>query len=205
MGLPYMEHQVKLCVICGHSLKVAQHTQVSGKRERNLRQRHTCQQCRQNSMNASNRRKRKLAAAQRRYNHHEYSQLSVDKLRANWQGFVRMRGKSDAGGRWIQEIDVVQAKVLVREGAAVMLNPYTIRMLYSNKEFKRYILTRDDHKCFYCGQYGDTVDHLLPRAKGGYTTPVNCVCACLSCNQQKGNLTYEQFKQEQPHLFSMQT
>lgn len=203
-GLPYMEQQAKFCVICGQSLKGAHYTQTSGKRDRHLRQRYICQQCRTSSMPASNRRKRKLAAAHRGYNHHEHAQLTVDKLRPTWQGFVRMRGKSDSGGRWIQEIDVVQAKVLVREGAAVMLNPYTIRMLYSHKEFKRFILTRDEHTCFYCGQYGDTIDHLLPRAKGGYTTPVNCVCACLNCNQQKGNLTLDQFKQEQPQLFIAQ-
>lgn len=200
MGLPYMEHQVKICVVCGQGLKGSHYSQVAGKRERNSRQRNICQQCRLNSMIASNRRKRKLAASHRGFSSHEHTQLTVDKLRPTWQGFVRMRGKSDAGGRWIQEIDVVQAKVLVREGAAVMLNPYTIRMLYSNKEFKRFILARDNHTCYYCGKFGDTIDHLLPRGKGGYTTPVNCVCACLSCNQQKGNLTLEQYKKEQPQL-----
>lgn len=199
-----MEHQVKLCVICGQALKGTQYAQASGKRDRNPRQRNTCQQCRQNSMFASNRRKRKLAAAYRGYTNYEHTQLTVDKLRATSKGFVRMRGKSDTGGRWIQEVDVVQAKVLVREGAAVMLNPYTIRMLYSNKEFKRFILTRDDHKCFYCGELGDTIDHLLPRAKGGYTTPVNCVCACFTCNQQKGNMTLEHFKQEQSNRVIIQ-
>lgn len=193
MGLPYMEHQVKLCVICGQSL-TSTPTQLAGKRERYSRQRHTCQQCRISSMPTSNRRKRKLAAAHRGNNYLEHHRLTIDKLRPTWQGFVRMRGKSDAGGRWIQEIDILQAKALVREGAAVMINPYTIRKLYSNKEFKRFILTRDEHKCFYCGQFGDTIDHLVPRAKGGYTTPVNCVCACLSCNQQKGNMTLEQFE-----------
>jgi len=86
--------------------------------------------------------------------------------------------------------------VLVREGAADIINRYTIKMLYSNKELKRFILTRDQHLCYFCGSFGDTIDHLIPRSKGGYTTPVNCVCACYRCNQQKANQTVEQFKLE---------
>lgn len=42
-------------------------------------------------------------------------------------------------------------------------------------------------KCVYCGGFGDTVDHVVPKAKGGLDTADNMVCACLSCNMQKND------------------
>jgi 5-methylcytosine-specific restriction endonuclease McrA len=104
-----------------------------------------------------------------------------------------MRGHTDKGRRWVQETDLETASVLVKEYAAVVVNAHTIRRLYSNKKFKRYILMRDQFTCYFCGEYGDTIDHLLPRSRGGHTTPMNCVCACSLCNQSKANRSLEDF------------
>ena len=109
------------------------------------------------------------------------------------QGLILMRGHSDKGRRWHQEIDLELAVTLVKEHAAVVVNRRTIRRLYSNRDFRSYILTRDHYTCHFCGLYGDTIDHLLPRAKGGHTTPVNCVCACSLCNQTKADQYVEEF------------
>ncbi|ADO59116.1 HNH endonuclease [Paenibacillus polymyxa] len=114
-------------------------------------------------------------------------------LRLNRNGMIRLRGKTDQGRRWHQEIELDLAMTLVRERMAVIVNPYTVRRLYSNKEFRQYVLKRDRYTCFFCGGYGDTIDHLLPRAKGGHTTPVNCVCACNECNQVKAARDVEEF------------
>ncbi|QKS60175.1 HNH endonuclease [Paenibacillus barcinonensis] len=114
-------------------------------------------------------------------------------LRTNRQGMVRMRGKTDKGRRWHQEVDMELAVTLVKEKAAVVVNRYTIRRLFSNKDFKRFILNRDNYTCYFCGSYGDTIDHLLPRAKGGHTTPLNCVCACNLCNQSKAAMDADEF------------
>lgn len=105
-----------------------------------------------------------------------------------------MRGKTDNGRRWYQEIEPELAHILVKEGAAVVVNRHTIRRLYSNKEFRQLILTRDNYTCRFCGKYGDTIDHELPRAKGGHTTPANCVCACYECNQLKANRDADEFR-----------
>ncbi|MHA6481872.1 HNH endonuclease [Paenibacillus sp. strain BS8-2] len=115
-------------------------------------------------------------------------------LRPTASGFVRMRGKTDNGRRWYQEVELELAQILVREGAAVVVNRSTIRRLYSNKEFRKLILTRDNYICRFCGKYGDTIDHELPRAKGGHTTPANCVCACYECNQLKANRDADEFR-----------
>lgn len=151
------------------------------------------------------RKRRRAAAAQKRQaipatlpepaplKREKQSPADVSFLRPTAQGFIRMRGKTDNGRRWYQEIEPELAYVLVKEGAAVVVNRHTIRRLYSNKEFRQLILTRDNYTCRFCGKYGDTIDHELPRAKGGHTTPANCVCACYECNQLKANRDVDEF------------
>lgn len=46
--------------------------------------------------------------------------------------------------------------------------------------------------CFYCGAAAESVDHLLPRSRGG-KEGVNLVPACYRCNQMKGDMTLEEF------------
>nr|WP_246369924.1 HNH endonuclease [Saccharibacillus deserti] len=123
-------------------------------------------------------------------------------LRPTRQGMIRMRGRTDKGRRWQQETDLEMARCLVREHAAVLVNRFTIRRLYTNRTFRRYILERDRYTCHFCGEYGDTIDHLLPRAKGGHTTPLNCVCACMLCNQNKADRDLDEFMEDAEPLDS---
>ena len=55
----------------------------------------------------------------------------------------------------------------------------------------RHRILQRDGRCQYCGAANTalTVDHLLPRSRGGATTWENCVAACLPCNQRKGDRT----------------
>jgi len=53
------------------------------------------------------------------------------------------------------------------------------------------VLRRDRHMCAYCGGHADTIDHVLPRCRGGGDTWFNLVAACQLCNGQKGDRTPE--------------
>ncbi len=61
---------------------------------------------------------------------------------------------------------------------------------------RRTVLARDMYTCQYCGaQPGRadlTVDHILPRSRGGPTTWENVITACGPCNRRKGNRTPEE-------------
>jgi len=78
--------------------------------------------------------------------------------------------------------------------------PVVIRLRsYVKRPYKRVPLTRqnvfrrDGHRCVYCGTGQDlTLDHLVPRAKGGGTQWNNVVTACRRCNSQKGDLDLEE-------------
>jgi 5-methylcytosine-specific restriction endonuclease McrA len=51
------------------------------------------------------------------------------------------------------------------------------------------VLNRDGHRCGYCTGRATTVDHILPRSRGGRNTWANTVAACGGCNQRKGDRT----------------
>lgn len=59
-------------------------------------------------------------------------------------------------------------------------------------------LYKDNKQCHYCGVklYREecTLDHVVPKSKGGPTSIENSVLCCTKCNQLKGNSNYEDFK-----------
>lgn len=58
---------------------------------------------------------------------------------------------------------------------------------------RRNIFKRDNHTCAYCGSSDDlTVDHIVPKSKGGLNTWDNLITACRSCNNRKDDLSLEE-------------
>lgn len=67
--------------------------------------------------------------------------------------------------------------------------PYNARRITLNR---KNLCERDDWTCAYCGKYGDTIDHVVPRFLGGKNIWENVVAACSKCNGKKGHKTLEQ-------------
>ncbi len=70
-----------------------------------------------------------------------------------------------------------------------------IRVPYKKVELSRKnILRRDSFRCQYCGSQSHplTLDHVIPRSRGGNDTWENLVAACIPCNNRKGNRTPEE-------------
>jgi hypothetical protein len=57
---------------------------------------------------------------------------------------------------------------------------------------KKGLMFRDKNKCGYCGKRGNSVDHIVPRSKGGKTEWLNTVIACIKCNGKKGSKTLKE-------------
>jgi 5-methylcytosine-specific restriction endonuclease McrA len=78
--------------------------------------------------------------------------------------------------------------------AIVRLKAY-IRVPYKKIVLsRRNILRRDNHRCQYC-QRSDvplTIDHVIPKSKGGDDSWENLVTACVRCNNKKGDRTPEE-------------
>jgi 5-methylcytosine-specific restriction endonuclease McrA len=54
------------------------------------------------------------------------------------------------------------------------------------------LMRRDNYLCAYCGRRAETVDHVVPRSRGGTHTWENCVASCIRCNHSKGDRLVEE-------------
>lgn len=112
--------------------------------------------------------------------------------RIPWQESVRLilRGA-------VYVIDVHRPAVHIRSPSMVIELPVSVALreyvhvpYQSDSRVTRdKVLRRDRHICVYCRGRADTVDHVLPRCRGGGDTWFNLVAACLSCNGRKGGRT----------------
>jgi 5-methylcytosine-specific restriction endonuclease McrA len=71
---------------------------------------------------------------------------------------------------------------------------YFVRVPYrrGHPVSRRGVLSRDHHRCQYCDKRADTIDHVLPRSRGGGHTWENLVAACRRCNHRKDDRTPEE-------------
>jgi 5-methylcytosine-specific restriction endonuclease McrA len=49
------------------------------------------------------------------------------------------------------------------------------------------LMYRDRYRCAYCGGRADTIDHVVPRSRGGAHSWQNCVASCARCNHRKAD------------------
>ena len=62
------------------------------------------------------------------------------------------------------------------------------RDTHRRKITRRAVFARDNWTCQYCGSRSSlTVDHVVPRSKGGLSSWENIVASCAPCNRRKGN------------------
>jgi 5-methylcytosine-specific restriction endonuclease McrA len=57
---------------------------------------------------------------------------------------------------------------------------------------RRGVFARDGHRCQYCGDHADSIDHVIPRSRGGGHTWDNVVAACRTCNVRKRDRLLEE-------------
>lgn len=98
-----------------------------------------------------------------------------------------------------------RAIVLLLKEKAQVLSSRVIRLLeyvkiplkkiMEQKPSRSLIYKRDNHTCQYCGSTKKlTIDHVIPRSRGGKDTWENMVIACSSCNTKKGDQLLEHTK-----------
>ncbi len=67
---------------------------------------------------------------------------------------------------------------------------------------RREVFRRDNYTCQYCGvqTHSLTMDHVVPRHRGGQHTWTNLVSACPACNRRKGGRTPEEARMQLLHV-----
>ena len=118
-----------------------------------------------------------VAVEEGHYNSYDFdSWVEASQARDRWEG---------DGTEWVQ---AVSFDIIV---------PRVIRLLFYDrlpearvKFNRRNIFARDENRCQYCGKRHATselsLDHVIPRSRGGRTNWDNIVCACTRCNARKG-------------------
>lgn len=111
------------------------------------------------------------------YNFESWREIS--ELRANFK---------EPGEDWVRAVNFeIQVPRVIRLLAYERLPKQSIRFN------RRNIFARDGNRCQYCGKRFTTselsLDHVVPRSRGGDTTWENIVCSCVRCNVKKGGRT----------------
>ena len=135
----------------------------------------------------------------------DYTPLNVTSIR---RGFILViKGKAEV---LRQDADNIVTSI------GEFVRPLIIRLLsyvrFKTKPVKlnrKRIFKRDNNECVYCGSKRNlTIDHIMPRSRGGKNTWSNLVTCCSNCNLKKGNRTPEEacmrmnYKAYEPTIFS---
>ena len=66
-----------------------------------------------------------------------------------------------------------------------------------NRRWRKSLHEFTGNSCIYCGKTSESIDHVLPRSRGGLSITDNCVPACLSCNGSKtDNDAFEWYRKQ---------
>lgn len=135
----------------------------------------------------------------------DYTPLNVTSLR---RGFILVvKGKAEVLREDSKKI-VTTVGEFVRPIVIRLLNYVRFHASPLKLNRKR-LYRRDNNECVYCGSKKHlTLDHVLPKSRGGRNSWNNLVTCCTSCNMKKGNRTPEEAgmklrqKPYEPSIFS---
>ena len=63
-----------------------------------------------------------------------------------------------------------------------------------------FVRARDGGNCVYCNYPTTSLNHILPRSRGGETTIENCVCACRTCSGIGGTKVFPSFAEKRAYI-----
>jgi 5-methylcytosine-specific restriction endonuclease McrA len=80
------------------------------------------------------------------------------------------------------------ASVALATPSVIRLSRY-VRVPYRNRVplTRAALMRRDNYRCAYCGRRAETIDHVVPRSRGGQHAWENCVASCTICNHRKAD------------------
>lgn len=95
------------------------------------------------------------------------------------------------------EMVEADAREVIRSESLVVQIPAVVRLRYMVKAprrrvaavSRRAVFARDEYRCQYCGSRADSIDHVVPRSRGGRDVWDNLAAACRPCNTRKRDRT----------------
>ena len=104
-------------------------------------------------------------------------------------------------GKKLAPTNLRVAKTIIgRKKAKWIKENESLILLYSKSEFKalkKLVIEEENRICYICKSIMDigdaTVDHIIPKSRGGCDFRYNLACSCPRCNEDKKNLTLEEY------------
>ncbi|RMD86100.1 MAG: HNH endonuclease [Candidatus Dadabacteria bacterium] len=133
----------------------------------------------------------------------------------SWQKAVTLffMGKVEVIEEYDQDIRSVS--IVIKAPAVVRLLRYVKRRTVRPALSRVNVFARDNFECQYCGAKLQskiaTIDHVIPKSRGGTTCWTNVVTCCMKCNRKKGGKTPKEAnmplrkKPKEPHWLPVLT
>lgn len=127
---------------------------------------------------------------------YDYTPLNVTSIQ---RGFVLVdKGKAEI---------IKSAENPISSGYKTYVRPVIIRLLRYITHYTRQlranrnrIYKRDNYECVYCGSSRNlTLDHVVPKSRGGSNNWTNLVTSCQKCNLKKADKTPEEARMKMRH------
>ncbi len=106
--------------------------------------------------------------------------------------------------KYLEKVEILETYNYIVHSPSISLNlPSIIKLRdfvhYNSMDVvmsRKNIMIRDKHTCQYCGSKSSsmTIDHIIPKDRGGNDNWDNLITACQQCNKKKGNLLPEEAK-----------
>lgn len=142
----------------------------------------------------------------------DYQPLSILPLSTvHWQEAIKLVVTNDA--YILEKIDDVyirSEKLRIEFPSVILLRKYVKEKHKILKLTKSNIFIRDFYTCCFCNKFlfyekeKITIDHIIPKSKGGKSTWQNLVSSCERCNNLKGNkIIYPEIKPAKPSYMEL--
>ena len=116
-----------------------------------------------------------------------------------WTGrafVIHLKGNAEIIAEHPESFGLVNPELDIKKPSIIKVHKYVNQPFHRVPLNRENIYKRDGYECVYCGKNRRrdlTLDHVLPKAKGGKDSWDNLVTACKSCNHEKSDMDLDEF------------
>ena len=113
---------------------------------------------------------------------------------------ISYKGNADIVHEYPKSFKLVNPNLDIKKPSVIRVFNF-INVRYQKVPLNRKnIFKRDNYECVYCGSSNNlTLDHVIPKSKGGENPWDNLVTACQKCNLEKADLDIEEWGKPHPN------
>lgn len=114
---------------------------------------------------------------------------------------IAYKGNAEVLSEYDEKFKLVNKTLDIKKPSIIRVFKYVNVQIQKVPLSRHNIFKRDNYTCVYCGSTKKadlTLDHVIPQSKGGPNTWNNLVTACKRCNNEKDDLSLEEYGKEIP-------